>query len=109
MRSATIGLGVSVLLTCGTALAAHSSLPPPNGPPLELREMKAWCVKDVAVNYAAPPDRIRTGAVRKRREGGYGVDGTVDKGAEGKKPFRCRFTNKREFIDVMSLTNEGRL
>ena len=34
---------------------------------------------------------------------------TADQGTDGKKPFRCRFTAKREFIDVMSLVDEGKM
>lgn len=59
--------------------------------------------------FGVRPSYIKAGAVKKAKQGGYSIDGTADQGANGKKPFRCRFTKKREFIDVMSLTDEGKL
>jgi hypothetical protein len=53
------------------------------------------------------PLYIKTGSIKKAADNTYSIDGTADEGTEGKKPFRCRFIAKREFIDVMSLVNEG--
>jgi hypothetical protein len=36
-------------------------------------------------------------------------DGAPIRARMEKRPFRCRFTIKREFVDVMSMTNEGKL
>lgn len=59
--------------------------------------------------YAVRPNSIKTGAMKTEPNGAYSIDGTADLGRQGRKPFRCRFTARREFIDVMSLVNEGRL
>jgi hypothetical protein len=41
------------------------------------------------------------------RDGTTSVSGSVDKGNEGIKKFKCRFDAKGRFIDVMAMTPDG--
>lgn len=70
------------------------------------RMMRDQCQSRVADMYAVPPPRVRMGALR-RAANGLRLDGTVDKGAEGIKKFRCLFTPARQLRDVMAMTPDG--
>lgn len=41
------------------------------------------------------------------KNGSLSISGTVDKGNEGIKKFKCRFDKKRNFIDVLAMTPDG--
>jgi len=56
--------------------------------------------------YGVAKSAIKLGPVRTGKEG-VAIDGTVDKGREGIKKLRCRFTAERRFIDVMAMTPDG--
>jgi hypothetical protein len=52
---------------------------------------------------------VKTSKIVKEKNGGYSISGTVDKGNEGIKKFKCRFDENRNFIDVVALTRDGKL
>ncbi len=56
--------------------------------------------------YATPGRAIRLAGIRPG-DGGSRIDGTVNKGAEGVKRFRCLFTPERQLRDVMAMTPDG--
>ena len=59
--------------------------------------------------YDVGPRRIALAArVGPSAEGGFQIDGTVDKGREGIKKLRCLFTRERGFDRVMAMTPDGR-
>jgi hypothetical protein len=70
------------------------------------RQMRDSCVARVREMYAVPSERIRMASLRSRQEGPF-INGTVNKGAEGIKRFRCLFTPGRELRDVMAMTPDG--
>ena len=68
--------------------------------------MPAYCRGEVSGQYGTRPTYVKTGAIAKA-PGGFFIDGTVDKGSEGIKRFRCRFDAQRRFVDVMAMTPDG--
>ncbi len=68
--------------------------------------MRDQCFANAAPMYGVAKSAITLGAV-KTGKGGVVIDGTVDKGQEGIKKLRCRFTGERRFIDVMAMTPDG--
>jgi len=78
-----------------------------NGPPLPPGNMAAFCRGEAAQQYAVRPRYVTTGRAVPVRGGGSTIDGTVDKGSEGIKRFRCRFDQRMRFIDVMAMTRDG--
>ena len=68
---------------------------------------KAYCRGEVAGMYGTRPIYVTTGKLLKGPKGTTSVSGTVDKGSEGIKKFKCRFDAKGRFIDVMALTPDG--
>lgn len=42
---------------------------------------------------------MKTGKIVKEKDGGYSISGTVDKGNEGIKKFKCRFDKDRRSND----------
>jgi hypothetical protein len=89
--------------------ASAPAMPAASSAPLTPGNMAAYCRGEASGQYGVRPLYIKTGATKTAADGSFSIDGTADKGTEGKKPFRCRFTAKREFIDVMSLVDEGKL
>jgi hypothetical protein len=69
-------------------------------------QMRDSCQTRVRDMYAVPFGRVRMESVRSGREGPL-INGTVDKGAEGIKRFRCLFTPERQLRDVMAMTPDG--
>lgn len=68
--------------------------------------MRDACRARVAQMYAVAGNRIRMGAMG--RDGGTpAIDGTVDKGGEGIKRFRCLYTAERQLRDVRAMTPDG--
>ncbi len=72
------------------------------------RLMRDACRAKVASMYAVPTARIRMAAIRSGKEGPL-INGTVNKGAEGVKKFRCLYTPERQLRDVMAMTPDGNL
>lgn len=119
----TLGACTTGSNTAGTSPIPSASNPPPQTtsaqkPATQLAaksaaltpgNMPAYCRGEASAVFKVRPQYIKTAAIKPGANGGFGIDGVADLGATGKKPFRCRFTAKREFIDVMSLVNEGRL
>lgn len=70
------------------------------------RQMRDTCLARVRDMYAVPSGRVRMTSLRPSREGPY-INGTVSKGAEGIKRFRCLFTPGRQLRDVMAMTPDG--
>jgi hypothetical protein len=59
--------------------------------------------------YGVTPAHVRTEPASRQTDGGYALKGSVDKGAEGVKPFQRMFDRKGRFRNVMSLVDEGAL
>ena len=70
------------------------------------RQMRDGCLARVRDMYAVPVGRVRLASLRSGREGPV-INGTVNKGAEGIKRFRCLFTPDRQLRDVMAMTPDG--
>lgn len=68
--------------------------------------MRDRCRGRVASMYAVRTARIRLAGIAAAPEGPR-IDGTVDKGAEGIKKFRCLYTPARQLRDVMAMTPDG--
>lgn len=70
------------------------------------RQMRDSCLARVRDMYAVQSGRVRIGSLRSSQEGPL-INGTVNKGAEGIKRFRCLFTPERQLRDVMAMTPDG--
>ncbi len=70
------------------------------------RQMRDGCRARVSTMYATPGRAIRLAGIRPG-DGGSRIDGTVNKGAEGVKRFRCLFTPERQLRDIMAMTPDG--
>ncbi len=70
------------------------------------RQMRDGCLARVRDMYAVPSGGVRIASLRSSREGPF-INGTVNKGAEGIKRFRCLFTPDRQLRDVMAMTPDG--
>lgn len=70
------------------------------------RLMRDACRAKVASMYAVPSPRIRMAAIRSAGGAPF-INGTVNKGAEGVKKFRCLYTPERQLRDVMAMTPDG--
>ena len=68
---------------------------------------KAFCRGEVSGMYGTKPAYVTTGKLLSAKDGSTSVGGTVDKGSEGIKKFKCRFDTKGRFIDVMAMTPDG--
>lgn len=69
-------------------------------------QMRASCQIRVAQMYAVRASAIRMSAITTANDGPR-IDGTVNKGADGIKKFRCLFTPERQLRDVMAMTPDG--
>ena len=78
-----------------------------SGSPVAPGNRKAYCRGEVSAMYDTKPAYVTTGKLLRARDGTTSVSGTVDKGAEGIKTFKCRFDAKGRFIDVMAMTADG--
>jgi hypothetical protein len=116
-KSLSIGLVTVVAMLCfitglATTVVAQTSptvvqAPLVKGPVLPPAKMKAYCRGEASKMFGVRPWYINAGAVKKAADSGFSIFGRANQGANGKKPFRCLFTAKREFIAVISLTYEG--
>lgn len=68
--------------------------------------MRDQCFAKAAPMYAVKKRAITLGAITASKDE-IAIDGTVDKGREGIKQLRCRFTVERRFIEVMAMTPDG--
>lgn len=93
-------------VTGGTPRAAATQ-PSAKGQPISAGNRPAYCRGEAAGQYGTRPAYIKTLAPVKAASGAVSIDGTVDKGNEGIKQFRCRFDAQGRFIDVMALTPDG--
>jgi len=98
----TLTLSVAAL-----AATAAQVMPAATGPALTPGNMPAYCRGEASSQYGTRPTYVKTGAIAKA-PGGFQIDGTVDKGSEGIKRFRCRFDAQRRFVDVMAMTPDGK-
>lgn len=96
----------NVGMTAGSAPAKPTSSTA-GGPVVTAGNMPAFCRGEVSGMYATKPGYVKTDPVARAKDGSTSIDGTVDKGSEGIKQFRCRFDAKGRFIDVMALTSDG--
>ncbi len=69
-------------------------------------QMRDQCQARVSAMYAVRSPRIRMAAIQAGSDGPR-IDGTVNKGPEGVKRFRCLFTPARQLRDVMAMTPDG--
>lgn len=76
--------------------------------PTRAKTLAADCRRFAAIDFATRPERIRILSTRPGPEGSL-VDATADLGAQGVKPFACRFDPVGSYLGVMSKVNEGRL
>lgn len=97
---------VTLILACLASIAAKDSA---QSAPISRGNMMAYCRGEVAVMYGTRPHYVTTDKLAKAKDGSYSISGTVDKGNEGIKKFKCRFDGRRNFIDVMALTSDGKL
>ena len=97
---------VAAALACLVALTAGNAA---QGAPISRGNMPAYCRGEVAGMYGTRPHYVKTGTIVKEKDGSYSISGTVDKGNEGIKKFKCRYDAGRNFIDVMALTSDGKL
>ena len=75
--------------------------------PISKGNMKAYCRGEVAGQYGTRPRYVEAGEIVEAANGSFSISGTVDKGNEGIKKFKCRFDKERNFIDVMAMTPDG--
>lgn len=75
--------------------------------PISRGNMPAYCRGEVAGMYGTRPRYVKTGKIVRAKNGSLSISGTVDKGNEGIKKFKCRFDKKRNFIDVLAMTPDG--
>ena len=75
--------------------------------PISPGNRKAYCRGEVSGMYGTKPTYVTTGKLVTARDRTTSVSGTVDKGTEGIKKFKCRFDAKGRFIDVMAMTPDG--
>ena len=120
-KSLSVGLVTAATMLCfatGSATTVVAQTPPTivqaplaKGPVLPPAKMKGYCRGEGAAKMfsAVRPWYITAGAVKKAADDGFSIFGRANQGTNGKKPFRCLFTGKREFIAVISLTYEGEL
>ena len=96
---ALICAGLSILASAAAAAHATEVISPGN--------RAAYCRGEVSQQYGTKPIYVKTGKLKKDKDGATSVSGTVDKGDEGIKQFKCRFDAKGAFVDVMALTSDG--
>ena len=76
-------------------------------PPVAPGNRQAYCRGEVSGMYGTRPAYVTTGRLLRARDGSTSVSGTVDKGSEGIKKFKCRFDSKGRFMDVVAMTSDG--
>jgi hypothetical protein len=72
------------------------------------RAMRDACKGSAAPMFGVQPRRvIVAGKVTATPDGGFALDGTVDKGREGVKKLRCLYKPDRQFSHVQAMTPDG--
>ena len=61
----------------------------------------AFCQGKVAEILETQPQYVKTGSPIVGADGSITIDGTINKGDEGIKTFRCRYDASGRFIDVI--------
>ena len=94
-------IAIALLALAGAPLFANAAdaVSPKNRP--------AFCRGEVAQQYGTKPMYVKTGKLKKDKDGTTSISGSVDQGTEGMKQFKCRFDKKGAFVDVMALTSDG--
>jgi hypothetical protein len=70
--------------------------------------MRDACKGATALMYGVEPRNITAAApIRKAKDGGWTIDGSIDKGKEGVKKMRCIFKPDRSVDHVMAMTPDG--
>lgn len=70
--------------------------------------LRDTCKAETAKVYQVQPDKVTVSAdIAKAKGGGFNIDGTIDKGAEGIKKMRCVFRKDRTLDNVMAMTPDG--
>lgn len=88
-------------------LAPAAALIVAAGPPVTPGNRAAYCRGEVSGMYGTRPIYVKTARLVKDKSGATSISGTVDKGSEGIKAFKCRFDARGRFIDVMAMTPDG--
>lgn len=96
-----------VTQTSTAAQPTAPSAPAARGPVVTPGNMPAFCRGEVSGMFGTRPAYVKTRPVARAKDGSTSIDGTVDKGSEGIKQFKCRFDSRGRFIDVMALTSDG--
>ncbi|MGF7162936.1 hypothetical protein FHS85_004594 [Rhodoligotrophos appendicifer] len=66
------------------------------------------CKASAAPLYGVNPRNVSVaGPVTEGEDGGFRIDGTVDKGAEGIKGLRCLYGADRQFTHIQAMTSDG--
>ena len=99
--------GVTLVSVPARKQASAPEAPPAaGGDVITLGNMPAYCRGEVSEMYGTRPVYVKTGPISKTAAGST-IDGTVDKGDEGIKEFRCKFDAGGRFIEVMAMTSDG--
>ena len=108
-NAARRGESANYTLTVGVTNVSNSaaSAPVGRGSPITPGNLPAYCRGEVSSMYGTKPTYVKTGALAKAADGSSSISGTVDKGTEGIKSFKCRFDPNGRFIDVMAMTSDG--
>lgn len=70
--------------------------------------MRDACKGATAPMYGVEPRKVTARApMRAAKDGGFTLDGTIDKGGEGVKKMRCIFKPDRTIDHVMAMTPDG--
>lgn len=101
----TLTIGVTGASAAASPAAAAGATG--TGDPVTPGNRPAYCRGEVAGMYGTRPTYVKTAAPRQSPSGGTWIDGTVDKGDQGIKKFRCSFDAGGRFIDVMAMTSDG--
>lgn len=77
------------------------------GEPISAGNRPAYCRDEVAGMYATTPLYVTTMLPALETDGSISINGSVDKGSEGMKQFKCRYDEGGRFVNVMAMTNDG--
>lgn len=89
-------------------LAAHLVVGSAAAAPISRGNMPAYCRGEASGLYNVRPRYVKTARIVKTRDG-FQIAGTVDLGSQGKRRFACLYDSARNFVNVQSMTDEGKL
>lgn len=95
--------------TCRYTLAVELT-GPPGGASAGVSDqlMADACKAAAAPMYAVQPRKVTlSGKSIATSDGGFAIDGVVDKGGEGIKKLRCLYTPDRRFSHIQAMTSDG--